>query len=154
AEFGGISDITTISKSGTNTVHGGAFENFQNDKMNARNTFSSTVPRVRMNDYGAFLGGPIVIPHLYNGRDKTFFFMSYEALRLPKAQVLTESVPSLALRSGDLSAYPYPIRQPGTGNPYPGNIIPKSEISPIALNVLKYLFPLPNTGAPNAVANN
>jgi hypothetical protein len=154
AEFGGISDITTISKSGTNNFHGGVFENFQNDVMNARNTFSSVVPRVRMNNFGAYVGGPVGIPKLYSGRDRTFFFASYEALRLPRAQVLTESVPSLALRKGDLSAYPYAIKEPGTGAPFAGNQIPISQISPISLNVLNYLFPLPNTGAPNSIANN
>ena len=154
AEFSGISDIATISKSGTNSLHGGAFENVQNDYFNARNTFSATVPRERMNNYGAYLGGPITVPHLYHGRDKTFFFMSYEALRLPKQQVLVESVPSLALRNGDLSVYNYSIKQPGNGSPFPNNQIPVNLMSPIALNVLKYLFPLPNAGAPNAIANN
>jgi hypothetical protein len=154
SEFGGVSDITTISKSGTNSLHGGAFENLQNDTMNARNTFSSTVPRTRMNNFGAFLGGPIVIPHLYNGRNKTFFFASYEALRLPKQTVLVESVPSLALRSGDLSAYSGQIYQPGTGVPYPDKKIPQSQIDPTAQKVLQYLFPLPNSGSPNAIANN
>ncbi|PWU08012.1 MAG: hypothetical protein C5B51_08545 [Terriglobia bacterium] len=154
AEFGGISDITTISKSGTNGYHGGVFENFQNDMMNARNTFSAVVPRVRMNNFGAYVGGPVGVPHLYSGHDRTFFFASYEALRLPKSQVLTESVPSLALRNGDLSVYPYSIRQPGTNVPFPDNRIPISQISPIALNALNYLFPLPNTGSPTSVANN
>jgi hypothetical protein len=154
AEYGGISDITTISKSGTNGFHGGAFENLQNDLMNARNTFSATVPRERMNNFGAYAGGPVVIPHLYNGHDRTFFFASYEALRLPKQTVLVESVPSAGLRVGDLSAYPYIIKQPGTNTPFPNNQIPLTQISPISLNVLKYLFPLPNAGAPNAVANN
>jgi hypothetical protein len=154
AEFGGISDITTISRSGTNALHGGTFENLQNDVMNARNTFSATVPRVRMNNFGAYAGGPIVVPHIFNGHDKTFFFSSYEALRLPKQTVLVESVPSAALRTGDLSAYSYTIKQPGSGAPYPGNQIPQSQISPIAQNVLAYLFPLANTGPANGVANN
>jgi hypothetical protein len=154
AEYGGVSDIATISKSGTNSLHGGVFENLQNNYLNARNTFSATVPRERMNNYGAYLGGPITVPHLYHGRDKTFFFASYEALRLPKQTVLVDSVPSMALRNGDLSVYSYGIKQPGTGVPFPGNVIPQSQISPIALNVLKYLFPLPNTGTPNAIANN
>src|SRR5260370_23728492 len=73
AEFGGVADITTITKSGTNAVHGGMFENFQNSGLNARNTFSSTKPQLHMNDLGFFMGGPIMIPKLYNGHDKTFF---------------------------------------------------------------------------------
>jgi len=147
AEFGGISDVTTISKSGTNTFHGGVFENLQNTVLNARNTFSATKPAVKMNDFGAFGGGRI-------WRDKTFFFASYEGLRLPKQTTILDTVPSLALRSGNLSAYSTPVYEPGTNTPFPGNQIPISQISPISLNALKYLFPLPNTGSANSLVNN
>src|SRR6185437_2780382 len=77
AEFGGVADVTTISKSGTNSFHGGAFENFQNTDLNAGDTFSHQVTPVKMNDFGAYVSGPIV-------RNKTFFFASGEILRLPK----------------------------------------------------------------------
>jgi len=154
AEFGGISDITTVSKSGNNSFHGGLFENLQNTVMNARNPFSKTVPKLIMNDYGFYLGGPISIPKLYNGKDRTFFFMGYEGLRLPRETVVVESVPSLALRGGDLSAYSGTIKDPQTGLPFPNKVIPMDRISPLSLNVLQYLFPLPNTGAPGAIANN
>lgn len=153
AEFGGISDITTISKSGTNQFHGGAYENNQNTDYDARNTFSATVPKLDMNDFGVFLGGPVWIPKIYKGKDKTFFFGSYEALRLPEQVVLVENVPSIALRSGDLSAYSNQIMN-GNGVPFAGNQIPISMISPLALAALKYLYPLPNTGSPNSLVNN
>ena len=154
AEFGGINDITTISKSGVNALHGGVFENHQNSAFAARNTFSAVVPKLIMNDFGGFLGGPVVFPKLYNGKDKTFFFLTYEGLRLPRETVLTESVPSLALRTGDLSAYSPKVVKDLSGNPFPNNQIPTSLISPLSLNALKYLFPLPNAGSPNAIANN
>jgi Carboxypeptidase regulatory-like domain/TonB dependent receptor len=154
AEFGGVSDITTISKSGTNAFHGGAYENNQNTAFNARNTFSATVPKLDMNDFGGFGGGPVIIPKLYNGKDKTFFFASYEALRLPSQQVLVQSVPSLALRTGDLSVYTTPVLDPLAGTPFPGNQIPVSRIAPLSSKALQSLFPLPNTGSPNAIANN
>jgi hypothetical protein len=141
AEYGGVADITTISRSGTNTLHGGVYENLQNTVMNARNPFSATVSAVKMNDFGGFLGGPVTIPHVYSGKDKTFFFMNYEGLQLPRQQFIEESVPSLALRSGNLSAY-------GLGQ------VPLSQISPVALAALQYLYPLPNTGPANAIANN
>jgi hypothetical protein len=83
AEFSGISDITTVSRGGSNQYHGGAFENHQNSAFAARNTFSATVPKLIMNDFGAFFGGPISIPRLYSGKDRTFFFATYESLRLP-----------------------------------------------------------------------
>ncbi len=153
AEFGGISDITTISKSGTNEIHGGAYENNQNTDYDARNTFSATVPKLDMNDFGFFLGGPVWVPKLYNGKNKTFFFGSYEGLRLAQQQVLVESVPSLALRSGNLSAYSNQIMN-GNGSPLPGNQIPASMISPLSAAALKYMFPLPNTGSPNSLVNN
>ncbi len=71
AEYGGVADVTTVSKSGTNTFHGGAFENFQNSDLNASDTFSHKVTPVKLNDFGVFAGGPIV-------RNKTFFFASGE----------------------------------------------------------------------------
>ncbi len=148
AEFGGIADITTISKSGSNRYHGGLFENLQNSDFNAGNTFSHTTPTLKMNNFGAYLGGPVLFPKLYNGHDRTFFFGSFEALRLPRSVIAVESVPSLELRQGNLSGYP------GALNGYPGNIIPQSQISPFASKALNTLYPFPNYGPPNAIANN
>ncbi len=153
AEFGGTSDITTISKSGTNAFHGGLFHNHMNTVLNARNPFSSQVPKTIMNNFGLYAGGPLMLPK-YSGRNRTFFFMAYEALRLPRETVLVQSVPSLALRSGDLSSIAANFKDPGTGLPFPNKQIPLSRISPLSLNALRYLYPLPNTGAPNALANN
>jgi len=157
AEFGGISDITTISKSGTNQYHGGMFETLQNKDLTARNEFLATKSKLIMNDFGAYFGGPISIPKLYSGKDRTFFFMSYEGLRLPREIAVAETVPSLALRSGDLSAYSSRIYAPGSNTPFPNNQIPLTSISPIALNALKYLFSLPNSGpltGPGSISNN
>ncbi len=154
AEFGGVSDITTISKSGTNVVHGGAFENNQNTDYDARNTFSATVPKLDMNDFGVFLGGPLWIPKVYNGKNKTFYFGSFEGLRLAQQTVLVESVPSLALRSGNLSAYEPTQILNGNGQPLPGDQVPASLISPLSAAAMKYMFPLPNTGSPNSLVNN
>jgi len=154
AEYGGVSDITTVSKGGTNGLHGGLFENVQNTAMNARNPFSATTTKTQMNNYGGFAGGPVILPHLYDGKDKTFFFVSYEKLQLPRQTFINQSVPSLALRSGDLSSLSGTILDPTTGTPFVGKQIPMGQISPVALAALKYLFPLPNVGAPNAIANN
>ena len=155
AEFGGISDITTISKGGSNDVHGGLFENLQNTVLTARNTFSATVPTLILNDFGGSLGGPVVIPRLYNGHNKTFFFATYEGLRLAKQTVLLESVPSLALRQGDLSFYlPKVIKDPSSGLPFPNNQIPLTQFSSVARTALANLYPLPNVTGPNPVTNN
>jgi hypothetical protein len=154
AEFGGVSDITTVSKSGTNQFHGGLFHNLQNTLLNARNPFLARKQKTIMNNFGVYAGGPVLLPKLYSGRDKTFFFASYEGLRLPRETFINQSVPSVALRSGDLSIYPNPVRDPDTGAPFPGNRIPASRISPFARNALERLYAIPNAGAPNAIANN
>ena len=148
AEYGGVADVTTVTKSGTNNFHGGLFENVQNTAFNATDTFSHEVSPVKLNNFGVYIGGPVIFPHLYNGRNRTFFFGSYEVLRLPKAQTGVLSVPSLAMRNGDLSAYSDPL----TG--YPGNKIPKSEINPFAQKLLDFYYPLPNYGPADAIANN
>jgi hypothetical protein len=155
AEFGGVSDITTISRGGSNTYHGGVFENLQNTALNARNPFSATRPKLNMNNFGGFIGGPLNIPGLYKGKDKTFFFFSYEGLRLPREELLVRSVPNAAMRAGDLSGYATrPVLDPESGSPFPNNVIPASRISPVSTRVLDLLFQMPNTGAPNAAANN
>ncbi len=141
AEFGGVADVTTVSKSGTNEYHGGLFENVQNTAFNAADTFSHLVTPVQMNNFGIYLGGPVIFPKLYNGRNKTFFFGSFEVLRLPKNFQYVQSVPSLAMRTGDLTAYD-------------GTVIPASQISPYAQKLMNFLFPLPNHGAPGAVSSN
>ena len=156
AEFGGVADITTISKSGTNEFHGGLFENVQNTNFNAADTFSHVVAEDKMNDFGIYLGGPVIFPKLYNGRNRTFFFGSYEVLRLPKTQTSVLSVPTQAIRNGDLSAY-LDSSQGGAANQltgYPGNIIPASQLNAYSQKLMDLIYPLPNYGAPGAISNN
>jgi hypothetical protein len=158
AEYGGVADITTISKSGTNEFHGGLFENLQNSDFDAADTFSHLVTPVKMNDFGVYLGGPVIFPKLYNGKNRTFFFGSFEVLRLPKSVQFIGSVPTLAMRNGDLSAYLDP-NQPGGGpqnllSNYPGNNIPKNRLSQAGQNFLNFFYPLPNYAPAGAIANN
>ena len=156
AEFGGVADITTISKSGTNEFHGGAFENVQNTDFNAADTFSHIVTEDKLNDYGIYMGGPVIFPKLYNGRNKTFFFGSFERLTLPKSETYVNSVPTVAMRNGDLSAYLLPANG-GSANlltGFPNNQIPASELNPYAQKLLNLIYPLPNYGPAGAIANN
>jgi len=108
------------TRSGSNDFHGSAFDYFRNDALDAANWFDSAhggaKQAERQNDFGGTLGGPVFVPHLYNGKDKTFFFFSYEGLRLsaPQAAVTTE-VASLSLRQNApsvlqpfLNAFPVP----------------------------------------------
>lgn len=169
-------------RSGTNAYHGNLYEFNRNDAYSA-NTFQanrSGLPksRTRYNLYGGTLGGPVYIPKLYQGRDKTFFFLSYEGIRNQDPRAGTRSVPTEAERQGDFTSswttqtvggvrtvVPITIYDPmtvdvrrtitqngvevqnpmfGYRQPFPGNKIPVSRLSPIALNILKYI-PLPNT---------
>jgi hypothetical protein len=156
AEFGGVADVTTISKSGTNEFHGGVFENVQNTNFNAADTFSHVVTEDKMNNFGIYLGGPVIFPKLYNGRNKTFFFGSFEVLRLPKSETFVNSVPTEAMRNGDLSTY-LSAANGGSANAltgYQNNQIPASALNPFSQRLLDLLYPLPNYGPPGAISNN
>src|SRR5580698_10460683 len=156
AEFSGVADITTVSKAGTINFHGGLFENNENTAYNSNDIFALTKPRIIMNDCGGTLGGPLSIPHLTGAPDHTFFFISYEGLRLPRETPTVLSVPSNDMRNGNLTYYlgqqqVSAIYQPD-GTPIDSSDVP---ITSIAANVLKYQFPAPNYGGdPNSFANN
>lgn len=152
AEFGRQSGgiVNAVTKSGTNEVHGSAFEFVRNQALNATNFFSPVVngkkqqDGLKRNQFGATLGGPVWIPKLYNGHDKTFFFFSYQGTRLRQAPIQAQIiVPSAAMRQGDFSALlpGKQLRDPFTGTPYPNNRIPASEISPISLAILQHVPP-------------
>lgn len=102
---GGIVNFTT--KSGTNALHGTVYEFLRNKALNANTFFGNAGgldrPPFVQNQFGAAVGGPVVIPHLYNGRDKTFWFASFEGFRQRQGQTYLLTVPTLAERSGDLS---------------------------------------------------
>jgi hypothetical protein len=153
AEFGAISDITTVSKSGTNRSHGGVFDNYESAGFNAKSPFAKSKPKLVMNNFGAYYSGPVMVPKLYNGRDKTFYFLDYEGLRLPQQTTVVQSVPTAAMRNGDLSAYSTQIYN-AQGVPFAANQIPMTDISPTAAAALNLLYPLPNYGAATAIANN
>ena len=170
AEFGGVADITTVSKAGTNHYHGGAFENNENTVFNSNDAFALSKPRIVMNDFGATLGGPVKVPHLYNGSDTTFFFISFESLRLPRETPIVLSVPSMDMRNGNIGYYldqtycePDPATQCPNGytvyNPDGSvltNSITNTPVPPnaIATRLLNVLMPTPNLGDANSFANN
>jgi hypothetical protein len=156
AEFGGVADITTVSKAGTNHFHGGLFENNENTAFNSNNGFALSKPKIIMNDFGGTLGGPVKIPHVFNGSDTTFFFISFEGLRLPRETPILLSVPSMDMRSGNLTTYlagqgVTAIYQPDGVTPLNPAAVPVGQIS---ANLLQVLMPVPNYGAPGAYANN
>ena len=157
----GLAIFNVITKSGTNQFHGSLYEFNQSTVFNARNAFQTTRPPVHWNNFGGSIGGPIK-------RNKAFFFFSYQ--RNPNHASITGlvTVPTLAMRAGNLSGSDVPgialpviydpattMPAPGGGyarNPFPGNTIPSGRINPSALAVLKY-YPLPNH-APSAGSYN
>ncbi len=146
------STINLVTKSGTNEIHGSAFEFLRNDKLDARNFFAQEKPSFRRNQYGGYIGGPIK-------KNKTFFFGGYEALKTRKGLTYTTQVPTPAMLTGDFSALlpdtkiidPTSCDAPPLGadcKAFPGNIIPANRIDEVAKKVIPY-FPAPN--APGAL---
>src|SRR3984893_4537805 len=105
AEFGRGNGavLNATIKSGTNEFHGSVCEFLRNDKLDARNFFERKRGAYQRNQFGATLGGPVLIPHLYNGRNHSFFFVDYEGLRIRQERPLQDIVPTPAMRSGDFS---------------------------------------------------
>ncbi|GGA67164.1 hypothetical protein GCM10011507_18380 [Edaphobacter acidisoli] len=155
-EFGhGGAAIEVVYKSGGNKLHGSAFEFLRNAKyLDAKNYFDPAGPikPFHYNSYGVTLGGPVVFPHFNSGRDKTFFFFSWEGTRKSQALTYLSTVPMPAYQTGDFSAYPYKIYDPLTTTTvggvtsrtqFAGNQINPSRFNQTGLNLLK-LFPSPN----------
>lgn len=143
--------VNMDTKSGTNQIHGTAYEYAQNDFFDAKSFFTpvgAKIPQLRYNQFGFEVGGPIVIPHVYNGRDKLFFMGSYEGLRQVSQTQATATVLTPAMRTGDFSAVTTALRDPSTGLPYVGNQV--TNISPVASKLLAYM-PLPNV---SGITNN
>ncbi len=129
AEFSQVGDVTFTTKNGTNSYHGSVFEYLQNQALDAiPYGFSGKSPK-KFNTFGFSLSGPVTIPHLYNGHNRTFFFADYEGNRRSTAVAQQFLVPTQAERDGDLSAL-------GLANPV--------TVSPTAKALLNYI-PLPNT---------
>lgn len=170
AEFGrsagGIVSATT--KSGTNDLHGSAWEFMRNEKLDANNFFSNAggVKRqaFKQNQFGFTLGGPVEIPKLYRGRDRTFFFGDFDATRRrTTASSSVLDIPPMAFRGGDFSAYTPAIFDPRArrigpsgaviSTPFPGKAIPQNQLNPSSVAVLG-LLPAPNFGGPLVQARN
>jgi hypothetical protein len=130
AEFSQVGDVTFTTKSGTNAFHGSLFEYLQNQALDAAPYgFPGKLPK-KFNTFGGSLGGPVTIPHLYDGHNKTFFFADYEGNRRSTATLQQFLVPSAADRTGDLTDIGGPVIAP-------------SAINATAKALLAYI-PLPN----------
>jgi hypothetical protein len=176
--LGGLYNFTT--KSGTNQYHGSAYEELTNEDFNASQPWDHVLNRDRQSDYGFSVGGPVWIPKLYNGRNKTFFFFNLEGYTTSQTSILTGTVPTAAYRSGDFGCALYAtstnctgptvaLKDPTSGyqylenqifdpastytdangrlvrNPFPNNVIPQTEMDPVALKVQAFI-PAPQNG--------
>jgi Carboxypeptidase regulatory-like domain len=138
---GGANQINLTTKSGTNRLHGTAYDFLRNSSLDARNFFDPrTISPLRQNQFGYTLGGPVWIPKLYNGRDKTFFFAEYEGLRTRYSQTAFANVPTTAELSG---VFPSTIIDPATNAPFPNDTIPQSAFSQFGKSAVSH-FPAPN----------
>jgi hypothetical protein len=146
AEYGTPGDVTTVSKSGGNKAHGALFWYHQNKALDARSFGQSRLPAKIGNTFGGTLGGPVRVPKLYNGKDRTFFFFTWESLRFPRQSTLQNSVPTGRMKQGDFSAEGVAVRDPITGQPFPGALIPASRINAVSRAILPF-YPDPNVGA-------
>jgi Carboxypeptidase regulatory-like domain len=156
---GGFEIFTT--KSGTNEFHGAAFDYLRNNVFDARGFFSPVTPVNRQNEYGVAFGGPVLIPKLYNGRNRTFFHFVYSGFRYRQTAANTLiSVPPLAFRQGDFSSLvnsagkQVVIYDPNTNavvngtntrTPFPNNQIPPSRFSAVSQKIVP-LLPSPTNG--------
>jgi hypothetical protein len=155
AEYGntGSAVVTFTAKSGTNEFHGQAFNILRNEKLDARSFFAPTRPALRQNEFGATLGGPVWIPKLYRGRDRTFFFFGYSGSRKRGAdQIVLQRVATPAERAGDFRALNRLVYDPATTrntpagfvrDPFPGNQIPAARFDRVAAGIAARL-PEPN----------
>lgn len=167
---GGVFNVVT--RSGTNDLNFSLYEFFRNDKLNANDWFANRAGRerapFRFNQFGGTFGGPVVIPKVYNGRNKTFFFVNTELVRFIQGITFTAALPDPRQLTGDFSGVRQangnlvtlfdPATTTAVGNsfsrtPFPNNVIPAGRIDPVARNIAR-LFPAPNTlGANYGVIN-
>jgi Carboxypeptidase regulatory-like domain len=176
AEFGntGGAVINMVSKSGTNDLHGVLYEFHRNAALNANSFFSNrqgrSIPDFKRNVFGGTVGGPLLIPKLYNGKSRTFFFFDYEGSRQESATTTTRTVPTERQLQGDFSDTrlsngqlaviynPFDTYTASDGRilrrPFAGNAIPLSMQSPIARQLLSYYTPPNSEGAPFTRVNN
>ncbi len=168
AEYGlGQGAVTFNMASGTNQLHGDAFEIVRNQLFDSPGFFPThfsssgtpTAPIDQQNDYGFTVGGPVTIPHLYHGRNRTFFHVSVDWYRRNLAQVDIGTVPTADMKKGDFSNFvdsngiQIPIYDPTTGQPFPQNMIDPSRFSALAKTLLP-LIPDPDRTGTNAGLQN
>jgi hypothetical protein len=137
--------INVVTRSGGNQSHGTAYEFLSDGALDGANFFAPSdqpAPLYRRDQFGGTLGGPLV-------RDRTFFFVDYQGTRTAAGQTLVTNVPTSAERNGDFSRSGLVAVDPASGQPLPGNLVPKYYLNPIGVAIAA-LYPLPDRSAPGA----
>src|SRR5262245_28545076 len=145
AEYGGIGQVTIISKGGTNELHGSVFDYYSTPWFRARNPFAAQRGTGVRHNPGFSVGAPIYFPKIYNGKNRSFFYYSFETTRGSQTlSTLNSTVPIPLWRAGDFSREAA-IRDPMSNNaPFAGNLIPAARINPVARKIQDRFYPLPN----------
>lgn len=154
AEFGrSMGSVVNLTlKSGTNDLHGTAFEFLRNEKLDAKNYFDPAErpkPPFKRNQYGLSLGGPVWIPKLFNGRNRVFFFGDFEQGKVRESSTTNSTIPTVRMRGGDFGQLPRTITDPVARAPFPNNVIPASRFDPVSRTLVE-LYPQPQNTALNA----
>jgi hypothetical protein len=165
AEYPSVGTLMIATRSGTNQLHGDLFDIENNWALDTRGFFASSRPKGPVDhDFGADIGGPVVIPHVYNGHNKTFFHFTYEGDYQPGEYSGTAQEPTPLMQEGNFSEllpasgatpagsicaanpnFCYVITDPTTGQPFTGNIIPPGEITQVSKNLQQFGFVPPNS---------
>jgi len=159
AQFSRPATVELVTRSGSNELHGALFETFRNnaDGLVARSRSDGNTPaKLIRNEFGGWAGGPVLIPHIYNGKNKTFWFVDWEQLKQRQQTFAQTGVPTAANWNGDLSDITdfngnhYTVYDPtsttgpnGTRTPFPNNVIPQNMLSPYA-KIFQSVTPAPN----------
>lgn len=151
AEFGmGVGQVSIAMKAGTNQVHGSLFNFLRNDALQKFHPRFRTKTPLKQNQFGGVVGGPVYIPKIYDGRNRTFFMASYQGGRRVIGAVGVGQVPTAAEKTGDFSAWPTQLFDPLSGvltpgqalpinrSPFSGNRVPANRFSAISNNLVKY----------------
>jgi hypothetical protein len=170
AQYGLAQGVVTYqTTSGTNQIHGDAFGILRNDFFDAKGAYNLTTPTDKEDNYGFSVGGPVIIPHVYNGKNRTFFFTTFEWYRQNQGQGGTFTLPTAAEKMGNFNGLTNSNNQPTIiynpqnsnctaggnlpGTPFVNNTIPTACFSPLSASLLQYI-PNPNLGGFSANANN
>jgi hypothetical protein len=152
AQYARIANYNVVTKSGSNDWHGSIYWWLQNSALNASDYFAPVKPESKVDTFHADLGGPII-------KNNTFFYFSYGGERFPGGHSILTTVPTASMRTGDFSqlltlSSSIVIKDPLTGLPFPGNVIPSDRLSPTSLAVLSNYVPAPNVGEGGLLSNN